>query len=192
MRIFALLVLVLCSCSTPKQEAQSTGDAGEVLEGAGSGLAPEEPADLTASDMPTQPEAFTVSVSDGASLVFNQGTCQHYRGSTNFRMFWRDVDRSHTYVLSIEVMGIFDGAGVFDQDDGMVRLKLQEEAPRTGAPAYMSDTTLGDTTQVTIEYIDQDVAWGSSIVNGLHNLDTGSGVGITPATLPIWCADVEI
>ena len=190
-----LLGLMLVSCSTPKDEAESTGEPMAELpaeQPADSGSAPEGPDILTAADMPAGPGIFYLTPSDGEPLIFNQGTCQHFRGSTNFRMFWRDRDRTHTYVLSIEVMSIFEEAGSFSQDDGMVRVKLQEEAPQSGAPPYTTDANQGDTTQISVAYIDEDVAWGDAVISGMHNLNSGALVSLIPTTLPIWCTDVEI
>jgi len=144
------------------------------------------------SDMPEDPSPFTVHISDGASLNFDLPSCQHFRGSTNFRMFWRDQARTHTYVLTMQIMTTFTGPGAYDSSEHAVQIRLLEEAPQTGAPYYWTDASQGDAASVEVIYIDDEVAWGSGTVSTMHNTTSGAQVDITPTTLPIWCPDVEI
>jgi hypothetical protein len=148
--------------------------------------------DTGTSEMPEDPSPFTVTLSDGRSLTFDKPSCQHFRGSTNFRMFWREEARTHTYVLTMQVMSTFEGPGVYDSSEHSVQVKLQEEAPRTGAPYYWTDSSEGDTASVEVVYLDDEVAWGSGSASSMHNTTTGERLTLTPAELPIWCPDVEI
>jgi hypothetical protein len=143
-------------------------------------------------DMPENPGPFELILTGGTTLPFDQPTCQHFRGSTNFRAFWRDSARSHNYVLTMQVMQTFEGAGTYESSAHRVDVKLQEEAPMTGAPTYWTNGDAGDTATVTVTYIDEDVAWGEAAISGMHDAASGEAVSVTPSTLPIWCPDVEI
>lgn len=143
-------------------------------------------------DMPDDPSPFTLSLSDGSTLLFDQPSCQHFRGSTNFRAFWRDASRNHNYVMTLQIMQTFEGAGTYDNSSHRVDVKLQEEAPQTGAPTYWTDGDQGDTVSLTVTYIDEDIAWGEVEVSGMHDPASGGAVSVTPSTLPIWCPDLEI
>ena len=149
-------------------------------------------ADTGTADMPENPAPFTLTLSDGSTLNFDLPSCNHYRGSPNFRFFWRDAARTHTYVLTIEVMTTFTGAGSYSSPEHTARIKMQEEAPQTGAPAYWTDSSAGDPTTIEVDYIDDEVAWGQATLDTMHNLDSGAIVTVTPTELPIWCPDVEI
>jgi hypothetical protein len=179
----------------------SGGGSGEedtgVPEGAGGGAsggsddgAGEE---LTSEDMPANPSPFTVNFSDGNSLEFDLPSCSHYRGSSNFRMFWRNEARTHVYVMIIEAMSLFDGVGSYSSNDGTVRVKLQQEAGGTGgASAYKADGTDGGEVIVTVDYLDEDIAWGEASITSIHDTTQDVPVTVTPTTFPIWCSDLAI
>jgi len=148
---------------------------------------------LTPADMPPNPGPFTVSFSDGTSLEFDLPSCSHYRGSTNFRMFWRNEDRSHVYVMIIEAMSVFDGVGSYSSNDGTVRVKLQQEAGGTsGDSAYKSDGSDGSEVLVRVDYLDEDIAWGEATITTMHDTTQDVPVDVTPTTFPIWCSDLAI
>ena len=144
-------------------------------------------------EMPDKPAAFTVSISDGTQLEFDLPTCSHYRGSSNFRTFWRKEDRSHVYVLIMEVMGSFDGAGSYSSTEGAVRVKMQQEAGGDGTGSSYNTSDVEDSEVVlTIDHLDEDVAWGSASLTAMWNRTQEVEVTVTPTSLPIWCDDLAI
>jgi len=192
MKVGCVLIL-MAGCET-KEVATEQRDSGHGDTAAstadGDDTAGDDPA--SRADMPPDPAPFSLSLSDGRTLSFDQSSCQHFRGSTNFRAFWRDSARSHQYVLTLQVMQTFSGAGTYENATDRVDVKLQEEAPQTGAPTYWTDQELGDLASITVDYIDEDVAWGQASVSGLREPAGGTAVAINPTVLPIWCADLEI
>ena len=188
-----LFLGLVFGCGTKEDEPSAGDSGGENNADAGAGDSDADGgAPPVRGDMPVDPSPFDLVLSDGSTLSFDQPSCQHYRGSSNFRSFWRDSARSHNYVLTMQVMQTFDGAGSYDNTSGRVDVKLQEEAPQTGAPTYWTDADQGDTVSLTVTYIDEDVAWGEAAVSGLHDPSAGTAVSLTPDTLPIWCPDLEI
>ena len=188
-----LIMMGLLGCGTKDAEPAST-DSGSDDTAASTADTPDadDAGPATREDMPENPAPFTLTLSDGRSLTFDQPSCQHFRGSTNFRAFWRDGARAHNYVLTMQVMQSFDGVGTYESTTGRVDVKLQEEAPQTGAPTYWTDGELGDTASLTVAYIDEDVAWGEASVSGLHDPAGGTAVSVSPSALPVWCPDLEI
>ncbi len=143
--------------------------------------------------MPDKPAPFTVRLSDGTSLEFDLPTCSHYRGSSNFRTFWRKEDRTHVYVLIMEVMGIFEGAGAYSSTMGTVQIKMQQEAGGDGTGSSYNTGPLEEAEVVlTIDHLDEEVAWGSASLTAMWNRTEEAQVSVTPTTLPIWCADLAI
>ena len=151
----------------------------------------EDTGPLDAEDMPANPGPFSVSFSDGTTLEFDLPSCTHYRGSTNFRAFWRKADDSHVYVMIMEVMRSFDGVGTYSSNEGSVAVKLQEEAGGSGGGSYTT-TELPDEVIMSIEYLDEDRAWGEVSVGSLWNRTQSQSVTVTPSTIPVWCNDLAI
>ena len=185
-----LLLMGMLGCET-KDAKSANADTG-IDDTAGSAVDAADAGPVTSADMPENPAPFTLTLSDGRSLPFDQPSCQHFRGSTNFRAFWRNGARSHNYVLTMQVMQSFDGVGTYENTMARVDVKLQEEAPQTGAPTYWTDGELGDTASLTVVYIDEDIAWGEASASGLHEPAGGAAVSVSPSTLPVWCPDLEI
>ena len=185
-----LLLMGMLGCET-KDAKSANADTGS-NDTAGSAVDAADAGPVTSADMPENPAPFTLTLSDGQSLPFDQPSCQHFRGSTNFRAFWRNGARSHNYVLTMQVMQSFDGVGTYENTMDRVDVKLQEEAPQTGAPTYWTDGELGDTASLTVVYIDEEIAWGEASVSGLHEPAGGAAVSVSPSTLPVWCPDLEI
>ena len=176
---------------TPSESGGSTGnDSGASMDLDGG--APDDDGVVDSGDFPTDPSPFSISLSDGSNLNFNLPSCQHFRGSTNFRAFWRDSERSHTYVLTMQIMQTFEGAGTYGSAEHRVEIKLLEESPRTGAPTYWTDSSLGDTTTIDVTYIDDERAWGETTVSGLHDAASSAAIAVMPGTLPVWCPEMEI
>ena len=188
-----LLLMGVLGCGAKDAEPASADTGGEDTAGSAVDAADaDDSGPATRDDMPENPAPFTLTLSDGRSLSFDQPSCQHFRGSTNFRAFWRDGARAHNYVLTMQVMQSFAGAGTYESTTDRVDVKLQEEAPQTGAPTYWTDGELGDAASLTVAYIDEDIAWGEASVSGLHEPSGGAAVSLSPSTLPIWCPDLEI
>jgi hypothetical protein len=189
--VLAMLVGVACTAT----EKDSSEDSG--AEGSAAGDSGSEGDSVDGDDddsMPPNPGLFTIELVHETltqSLNFDLPTCQHFRGSTNFRAFWRDEARTHTYVLTMQVMSTFNGAGTYSSADHRVDFKLLEEAPMTGVPTYFTDSEAGDATEIDVTYIDEEVAWGSATITGLHTTD-GFSVEMTPSIVSIWCPDIEI
>ena len=156
---------------------------------------PEEEDDgiTTAEDMPAKPAPFTLTISDGTSVEFDLPSCSHYRGSSNFRTFWRKEDRSHVYVLIMEVMGSFDGVGSYSSNDGTVRVKMQQEAGGDGSgSSFNTNDVEGAEVILTLDYLDEDLAWGEVSLTSMWNSTQEVVVDVTPNTLPVWCEDLAI
>jgi len=191
--INALLLMGMLGCETNNDEpAKADSGRGDTADSATDAADADGSGPATSADMPENPAPFTLTLSDGRSLTFDQPSCQHFRGSTNFRAFWRDGARSHNYVLTVQVMQSFNGAGTYESTMERVDVKLQEEAPQTGAPTYWTDGDQGDTASLTVVYIDEDVAWGEASVSGFHEPSGGAAVSVSPSTIPVWCPDMEI
>lgn len=192
MRCSSIMLAILVGVGCTADDKESGGDSA-----ATENLTADTGTDEGSDDedaMPPNPGPFTLGLTyDGVTetLNFDLPTCQHFRGSSNFRAFWRDEARTHTYVLTMQVMGTFDGAGTYSSDNHRVDFKLLEEAPRTGAPTYYTDSDAGDTAEIEVIYIDEEVAWGTTTISGLHTTD-GYSIEMSPNTVSIWCPDIEI
>lgn len=141
--------------------------------------------------LPDGVSPFTLSTSDGHTLTFDTSTCQWPGGTTNFRQFWRVSDHSHVFVLVIEILGGFAGAGTYDNATSNARVRLQEEAGGSGA-YYAADAAQGDAVTITIDAISAEdwTGWGSATASGLHSAD-GAAITLNPSTLPIWCEAIS-
>jgi len=144
------------------------------------------------SNMPPDPSPITLQFSGafGDTLTFESCECEQYPNPTyiNFRTVWRSA--SHNAVLIAEVLGgAFAGPGTYDQSIASARIKLQNEA---GSPYvnmyYAADATAGDTLSITVDHIDEDVAWGEYTFSALR--DGGQTTSATPMPVPFWCDDV--
>ncbi len=187
------LCLFLLACSgdkegsgddTPPEETASPTDDSGGADGTDTNP-PEE------TGLPSGVTPFEVQISDGTRLTFDASTCQWPGGTTNFRQFWRVADGSHVYVLIIEILGGFAGAGTYTNDSSTARVRLQEEAGGSGG-YYAADPAQGDTVSITIDSISDETweAWGSATVSSLHSLE-GAAVTLTPSTLPVWCPEIS-
>ena len=138
--VLAMVIGVGCT-STEKESSDDSG--GSVIADGDSGSGGDSTDGDEDDSMPPNPAPFTINLVHEAltqSLSFDLPTCQHFRGSTNFRAFWRDEARTHTYVLTMQIMSTFNGAGTYSSADHRVDFKLLEEAPMTGAPTYFTDS----------------------------------------------------
>jgi hypothetical protein len=177
---------------TPSESGTPTNNDSGASEDSDGGAPDDDGGPVGSEDFPADPSPFSISLSDGRTLSFDLPSCQHFRGSTNFRAFWRDTARSHTYVLTMQVMQTFDGAGTYGSADHRVEVKLLEESPSTGVPTYWTDSSAGDTAAIEVTYIDEDRAWGETTLSGLHDVGSGAAIAVSPSTLPVWCPDIEI
>lgn len=142
--------------------------------------------------MPADPRPITVTVTGGyeGTLVFDAPTCTVQGG--NFRMFWRNAEGAHVFVLIGETLGHYAGPGDYGSDLSNTRAKLQEEAGGSDN-FFQTDTTQGDSFAMTVTHVDDPNfgtrAWGSFTVNGLH--DASGPITISPNTIAIWCQQVN-
>jgi hypothetical protein len=189
----ALALALGCGAKDTSSESGSpTNHDSGASEDSDGGAPDEDGGPVGSEDFPSNPGPFSISLSDGSNLNFDLPSCQHFRGSTNFRAFWRDYERSHNYVLTIQVMQTFDGAGTYSSTDHRAEVRLLEESPSTGVPTYWTDSSGGDTTAIQVIYIDDERAWGEATVSGLHDAGSGAPIALSPNTLPIWCPEIEI
>ena len=182
-----LLALLSAACTkesaNPNQWPKDTADP--TVDDTGGDT--DDTGQIVDTGLPDGVSPFTLSTSDGHSLTFDASTCQWPGWTTNFRQFWRVSDHSHVFVLVIEILGGFAGAGTYDNATSNARIRLQEEAGGSGA-YYAADPAQGDTVNITIDAIsDVDwTGWGTATASGLHSAD-GAAITLNPSTLPIWC-----
>jgi hypothetical protein len=144
--------------------------------------------------MPPDPTPITLQFAGAFadSLTFDQCACEQYPNPdySNFRTTWRSSTGAHNAILIAEVLGqSFAGAGSYDQNTHMARIKLQNEA---GEPYYnmyyAADPAAGDTFTITVDHIDEDVAWGRFDFSGLR--DTSNVTTASPMPVQFWCDEV--
>ncbi len=150
--------------------------------------------DDTTPPMPPDPTPITLQFAGAFadSLTFDTCECEQYPNPdySNFRTTWRNISGAHNAVLITEVLGqSFAGAGTYDQNTHMARIKLQNEA---GSPYYnmyyAAEAAQGDTYTITVDYIDENVSWGRFEFSGLRD---GSNVTTaSPMPVEFWCDDV--
>ena len=142
----------------------------------------------TASVYPDNPAPFSITVSGAQSrdLVFDEPSCSSPMGSNNMRMFWRNSNDAHVFVMVTEVMGGFEGAGSYSPPDFRANIKLQEEAGGQGL--YYGS---GDDSGVTITYdiSEENFVSGSATFTSLQGND--GDITISPSTYPLWCDNIE-
>ena len=137
---------------------------------------------------PADPTPFTINISGVAnqSLLFDEPSCLKPTGSSNLRIFWRNSQDQHVFVLKIEMLGSYTGVGSYDSSTA--RATLQEEAGGSGL-YFTADSNAGDTVDVVIEGDEDAQIWGSASIPSLHDI-TGEGINLDPSTLPVWCPEV--
>ena len=144
--------------------------------------------------MPPDPSPITLQFAGAFAdaLTFDACACERYPNPdySNFRTTWRSSTGAHNAILIAEVLGqSFAGAGTYDQNTHMARIKLQNEA---GSPYYnmyyAADSAAGDTFTITMDHIDEDVAWGRFEFSGLR--DGGNVTTASPMPVEIWCDNV--
>lgn len=144
----------------------------------------------TGPQYPENPSPFTITVSGvyQQTLIFDEPDCSSPTGSSNMRMFWRNKNDAHVFVLVTEVMGDFTGEGVYSSADVRANVKLQEEAGGSGL--YFGSNT---DSNITIDYDFYDEE--NNFISGTATVDTLSGndgdITISPTPYPLWCDDIE-
>ncbi len=177
----------------PAGDGGSAGDGGAAGDGgsAGDGGGDTGGGDTGSDTLPPDPTPFTLTITGAAdlTLTFDESTCTQPMGSANFSQFWRNAEGEHVFVLTLQLLGTFDGARTYTSADDGARVKLQEEAG--GELRYFyNDTDRGDSVEATIEHIDEEQAWGEFSFAGLH--DSGGGaIDVSPQPIPIWCPTVD-
>ena len=150
------------------------------------------PEDTNISDTgdvyPSNPAPFTIEISGvmSQSLVFDEPSCSSPTGSTNMRMFWRNKNDAHVFVLVTEILGDFDGVGTYTSPAFRANIKLQEEAG--GSARYFAST---DASNTEIEYTiyEDQFAFGQAQVDSLEGTD--GSISINPSSFPLWCDIIE-
>ena len=142
----------------------------------------------TADAYPDNPAPFTLSVSGAMSqdLIFDEPSCSSPTGSTNMRMFWRNKNDAHVFVLVTEILGDFDGVGTYTSPEFRANIKLQEEAG--GSARYFAST---DSSNAIIEYeiYEDQFAFGKAQLDSLDGAD--GSISINPSSFPLWCDVIE-
>jgi len=171
------------------------GEEGGGEEGGGEGGVDTGP--LGPDDLPPDPGNFTLSVTGAytGDLLFDIPTCTWPYGSSNFRVFWRNSSGDHVFVLVAELLGTFEGPGVYDETNHSARARLQEEAGGS-ASYYAVDAAQGDSVSIEVTHAEYDdledagIAWGEFEISTMHDT-SGSEIQIDPGTVPIWCPTVN-
>ena len=206
MRFISLSICLSLACNggssndTGSDDGSSGGEGTGQAEGGENGEGNEGGSDTgptSDTDIPDDPSPFTLTVSGAydEDLVFDSPSCTWPYGSANFRVFWRNGNGDHVFVLVAELLGSFEGAGTYNETDHGARVKLQEEAGGSGG-YYALDADQGDTTSITVDYAayddleDAGIAWGEFTVSGMHD-SSGGQVQLSPNTVPIWCPTVN-
>ena len=142
----------------------------------------------TAETYPENPAPFTISTSGVMSqnLIFDEPSCSSPTGSTNMRMFWRNKNDAHVFVLVTEILGDFDGVGTYTSPEFRANIKLQEEAGGSGL--YFASTDASNTV-IEYELYEDQFAFGSAQIDSLEGSD--GSISITPSSFPLWCDMIE-
>ena len=74
---------------------------------------------------------------------------------------------------------------------GVLTAKAKGE-PLPEGVAYKADGSEGGEVVLTVDYLDEDVAWGSATISAIHDTTQDVPVTVTPTTFPIWCSDLAI
>ncbi len=189
-RLFLLAGLCLavqaCDDGGEKDSAEDPG-------GGGGGGGPNDTQDSGAGDTggpPSDPTPFQIVITGALeeTLSFDQPTCTQQVGSNNFSMIWRDESRSHYFFLAASLLGDLDGTGTYDYSNSSPTFKLQEEAGGQNRYFYV-DTAQGDDGSLTLDYLDEEKAWGEFSFTGMHG-STGAITG-DPMPVPIWCPSLN-
>ena len=142
----------------------------------------------TGPQYPQNPSPLTITVSGvyQQTLIFDEPACSSPAGSSNMRMFWRNKNDAHVFVLVTEILGDFDGEGVYSSADVRANIKLQEEAGGSGL-FFGSNTS----SNVVIEYdlYEDNFISGSATIDTLSSND--GEITISPSTYPLWCDNIE-
>ena len=132
---------------------------------------------------PENPSPLTITVSGAyqQTLVFDEPDCSSPVGSSNMRMFWRNQNGEHVFVLVTEILGDFTGEGVYSSDDVRANIKLQEEA---GGSGLYFGTNANSTSIIEYDFYDEE----NNFISGNATVDTLSGndgdITISPNTSP--------
>lgn len=182
--VCALPLVLLVACKRPADDDtaapdDTSGDTDTDIDDTGSG------------EFPADPSPFTISVTGATQqdLVFDLPTCYQRLGSTQLRVFWRNAAGQHHFFLLAELMEGFEGPGTYDASNTSPDGKLQEEAGGEGRYFY-TDSALGDTTSITVEGLEEDRAWGTFTISGMHDTSGGS-IQLSPMPVPIWCPELN-
>ena len=180
--MIALLATLACSSSKSLDSAQDTAASSDTSDTTD----PNDTGDT--GGFPANPSPFTIEVSGVAnqSLIFDEPSCLKPAGSSNLRIFWRNSQDQHVFVLKIEMLGTYTGVGSYDSTTA--RATLQEEAGGSGL-YFTADSTAGDTVDVVIEGDEDSTIWGSATIPSLRDT-TGAAINLAPSTLPVWCPEV--
>ena len=95
--------------------------------------------------------------------------------------------------MILETMRFFEDAGTYSSNEGSVAVKLQQEAGGSGGGSSYTSTEVADAEVVmSIDYLDEELAWGEVSVGTLWNRTQELSVTVTPTTIPVWCNDLAI
>ena len=180
--MIALLTLLACTSDKSPDSALNSMDTSNTD-------APGDTDDTQdTGGFPTNPSPFTLTISGVANqnLIFDEPSCLKPTGSSNLRIFWRNSQDQHVFVLKVEMLGTYEGVGSYDST--AARATLQEEAGGSGL-YFTSDSSLGDTVDVQIEGDEDGKIWGNSTIPSLHD-GTGAAISLSPSEQPIWCPEV--
>jgi hypothetical protein len=180
MRFVPIACFLVCAlgfaCTPPVDDSARPEDSDDTT-----------PDDTGPAEMPADPSPFTVTISGALErdLVFDEPDCYQPLGSANLRVFWRNSQGAHVFFLLAELMGDYAGPGTYDASNAAPRARLQEEAGGHGYYFY-SDPASGDAVTIEVEVAEEDRAWGSFTIDGMHDGE-GGAIQLSPMPVPIWC-----
>ena len=143
------------------------------------------------SDTPTTPQnpapfTLTIAGAQNRSLVFDEPSCSSPTGSSNMRMFWRNKNDAHVFVLVTEILGGFDGIGSYSPPDFRANIKLQEEA---GGEGLYYGSTDASGVIITYDFYEDNFISGQATISTLEGND--GSITLSPTTYDLWCDNIE-
>ena len=143
---------------------------------------------------PENPAPFSIQTAgpESLSLTFNEPSCSSPTGSSNMRVFWRNGSGQHVFVLVAEVLGMYDGEGLYTPPDpanppNRVAIKLQEEAG--GQARYYASNENTATLEINFEIVEEERFAGYAHVSSLFGSD--GELTLEPNQWPLWCDNIE-
>jgi hypothetical protein len=178
-----MLWITLFACSSSKSTLDTsdsalvdTNDTDDTQDTNDSGSFPEDPG----------PFSIDLSGVYTQTLVFDEPSCLKPAGSSNLRIFWRNSQDQHVFVLKLELLGNYTGVGTYETNEA--RATLQEEAGGSGL-YFTANTDLGDMVDLQILGDEDGHIWGEGNTPSMHDVNEAEII-FSPSLVPVWCDEV--